>query len=614
MSCSTCTFKDKTIPLAPSTDNKRRKVVLIGYPNTGKSTLFNQLTGLRQRVGNWPGLTVEIAQATILAGGRKIDVLDLPGIHDLTGYSYDEKEVQNFIQTDTADLFIVVVNALQLERQLGLVLQLKSLGLPLMVIINMADEADKHRVKIDVAKLQAKLDLPSLLISAKRLDDIHKVRNGIEQSFSNLPLASPQLDKVLPIAIASTQSQAIAATVMDCRHSALGDRLTTLVDKWLLHPVLGLPLFFFIMGSLFFLTYQIGKPLQDLFSDGLEWVNYTLLTPALSALPSFWQALLIDGIWQGVSTVVTFAPILFVFFTFLALIEDCGYLARAAFMMDGLMHKIGLDGRGFVMQLMGFGCNVPAIMGTRIMRERGRRLLSMLIIPFSLCSARLQIFLFFGATLFSPTAAPWVLLSLYMISFAVAIFTALLFKTKLKAHEVFVLEIPPYRLPSLTHLFYRALNEVKAFLRLASTFIVVGVVIVWLMTYLHFADGTTPAAWLSHALNPLLTPIGIEDQLAIALLLGIIAKEIVLGAMAVIYHVPDAGLAEVVQQHLTWIQAYSFMLFTLIYVPCVATLGAIFKESRSKKFTALTFVWPTLLAWIVSFIFYQSALFLTAYF
>jgi ferrous iron transport protein B len=586
--------------------------VLIGYPNTGKSTIFNHLTGLRQRVGNWPGLTVEISQATILSGGRKIDILDLPGIHDLTGYSYDEKEVQSFIQHEVADLFVVIVNALQLERQLGLVLQLKSLGLPLITLINMADEADKHRVKIDVAKLEAQLGLPTLLISAKRPDDIQKIKNRIEQSFPKTPTPLPNLDTILPIATASSQSQAIAEAVTDHRYSAAFDRFTTSLDKWFLHPILGLPLFFFVMVVLFFLTYQIGTPLQDLVSEGLDLINNAVLTPALSFLPPFWQALLIDGVWQGVGTVVTFAPILFIFFTFLALIEDCGYLARAAFMMDGLMNKIGLDGRGFVMQLMGFGCNVPAIMGTRIMRERGRRLLSMLIIPFSLCSARLQIFLFFGATLFSPTTAPWVLLSLYVISFVIAIFTALLFKSKLKANEVFVLEIPPYRLPSISHLFYRATNEVKAFLRLASTFIVVGVIVVWLMTNLHLANGKTPAAWLAHWLNPLLNPIGIEDQLAIALLLGIIAKEIVLGAMAVIYHVPDAGLAEVVQQHLTWIQAYSFMLFSLIYLPCVATLGAIFKESRSRKFTALIFVWPTLLAWVVSFIFYQSALLFTA--
>lgn len=610
MSCATCPSKNKPFSVK-STETKRRKVVLIGYPNTGKSTVFNQLTGLRQRVGNWPGLTVAISQATILSGARKLDIIDLPGIHDLTGYSYDEKEVQNFIQHETADLFVVMLNALQLDRQLGLVLQLKSLGLPLILIINMADEALKQRVSINIAKLETQLAIPTLLISAKRPDDMQKVKTAIEQNFSDIPAQTAQFDQLLSIETASAQSHALAASVTDTRYSEKFDRLTAAIDKWFLHPIFGLPLFFLIMATLFFLTYQIGKPLQAGLSEGLNLIQTSILSPLISGLPDFWHSLLIDGIWQGVGTVVTFAPILFIFFIFLAIVEDCGYLARAAFMMDGLMSKLGLDGRGFVMQLMGFGCNVPAIMGTRIMRDKGRRLLSMLIIPFSLCSARLQIFLFFGATLFSPAVAPWVLLSLYMMSFAVAILTALLFKSTFTSHEAFVLEIPPYRLPSFSHLFYRATTEVKAFLRFATTFIMLGVMVVWLLTHMHLPNGETLAVGLTHWLNPILQPIGIEDQLAIALLLGVIAKEVVLGAMAVIYHVPDAGLAEVVQQHLTWIQAYSFMLFSLIYIPCIATLGAIFKESRSKKFTALLFIWPTALAWIVSFVFYQTAMLLS---
>ena len=254
---------------------------------------------------------------------------------------------------------------------------------------------------------------------------------------------------------------------------------------------------------------------------------------------------------------LTFIPILFVFFVLMAVVEDSGYLARAAFLMDASMTRLGLDGRSFVMHLMGFGCNVPAILGTRIMRERKLRLLTMLVIPFSVCSARLQVFLFFVSTLFSAQAAPWVLLSLYLVSFLVAMFTAWLFKRALPHRESLVMEMPPYRLPAMAYLFTRASGEVKAFLQLASTFILVGVVLIWALTHLPMNGDATLATRLGDALAPVLDPLGIRHELAVALMVGVVAKEILLGGMAVIYgcagirpgpgHQPAAGLGGSVQ-------------------------------------------------------------------
>ncbi|WP_239688718.1 ferrous iron transport protein B [Aquitalea magnusonii] len=382
--------------------------------------------------------------------------------------------------------------------------------------------------------------------------------------------------------------------------------ITEKVDAWLMHSCWGLPLFFACMALLFNLTYQIGTPLQGWVGDGLDWFKEAALQHWLAPLPAIVQSLLLEGVWQGVSTVLTFAPILFVFFILMALVEDSGYLARAAYLTDAFMARLGLDGRGFVMQLMGFGCNVPAILGTRVMRERQQRLLTMLIVPFSLCSARLQVVVFFAGILFTPHQAPWVLLLLYLLSFVVAIFTAWLFKHRYRGNEAFLLELPPYRLPGMRHMLIRAVGEVRAFLELASSFILMGVVLVWLVSHIPAGDNKTLADMLGTVLAPVLDPIGIRHELAVALLVGFVAKEILLGGLAVIYGVPEAGLGAALLHHLDWASAMSFLIFTLVYVPCLSTVAAIRRESRSRSFTALSVGWSVLLAWLLCFAFYQG--------
>jgi ferrous iron transport protein B len=279
--------------------------------------------------------------------------------------------------------------------------------------------------------------------------------------------------------------------------------------------------------------------------------------------------------------------------------------------MDALMARMGLDGRGFVMLLMGFGCNVPALMGTRIMRSRPMRLLSMLLIPLSLCSARLQVFLFIIAALFTPVQAPWVLFSLYVMSLASAVVTALIFRRYFRASEPFVIELPPYRLPTLRQIVLRAWGEVSHFLSRATKFIVAGVVLVWLLTNLPLgiAAGSTDswAGQLGHTLQPVLGPLGIEDKLALALIFGFVAKEVVIGSLAVIFASEGAALSGQLAQQLDWVQAYSFMLFTLLYTPCLSTVATLRAESRSAAFTAFALAWPLALAWLVSLLFYQGA-------
>ncbi|MDP1634141.1 MAG: ferrous iron transport protein B, partial [Gallionellaceae bacterium] len=376
-------------------------------------------------------------------------------------------------------------------------------------------------------------------------------------------------------------------------------------------PWLGLPIFFAIMYLLFQGIFFLGQPLQSWLGDMLGWLRETALEPALASLPALLSGLLLDGFYNGVATVAAFIPIIILFFLFMALVEDSGYLSRAAFLMDALMAKMGLDGRGFVMLLMGFGCNVPALMGTRVMRSHSLRLLTMLVIPFSLCSARMQVFIFITAALFSPQAAPLVLFSLYLFSFAAAIVTALLFKGRFRNNEPFVLELPPYRFPTIRQMWLRGWLEVQHFLRRATKFIVAGVVLVWLLT--HFPTSVAPASagtlagMIGGLLNPIFAPLGINDQLTIALLFGFVAKEIVIGSLAVIYGLSGEALGGALGQQLDWVQAYSFMLFTLIYTPCLSAIATLRSEAKDIRYTLFALGWSLALAWMVSFVFYQGA-------
>ena len=392
--------------------------------------------------------------------------------------------------------------------------------------------------------------------------------------------------------------------------------LTEKIDRILLDPWLGLPIFFGVMFLLFELVFILGKPIQDAMAWGFVAIRSEALEPLLAGLPFALRGLILDGVYNGLSTVASFVPLIVLFFLCMGLVEDAGYLSRAAFLMDALMARFGLDGRSFVMVLMGFGCNVPALMGTRVIRSRGLRLLTMLVIPFSLCSARMQVFVFFIAALFSARVAPLVLFSLYVMSILTAMLTSLVFKRRYVNNDPFVLEMPPYRLPTPRQMFLRGWHEVAHFLRRATRFIVAGVVLVWLLT--NFPQGATAgsvdtwAGQIGALLDPLLRPLGIDPKLTIALIFGFVAKEIVIGSLAVIYNMEGSALVSTIALQIDWIQAYSFMLFTLIYTPCLSTIATIRSESKSRAFSALALAWPLGLAWAVSLFFYQATRLLTS--
>ena len=580
-----------------------KNVALVGMPNTGKSTLFNRLTGAHARVGNWPGITVDLLSAKLLIGDQIVQLVDLPGIYDLQGYSEDEKVVTTFLAQQQPDLVVFVMNATQLDRQSALLHQLQALQIPMLAVMGMADEAKALGMRLDVPALSQAWGIPICLLSAK-------YGQGMEHLQAALQSALAQPARMTDPAL--SESQILSAVARHVQMPLqLGTSFTQRLDRVLLHPWLGLPIFLTLMWLVFQAVFVLGKPLQDgmswLFAQGRE----ALLAPALAGWPPLLQGLLLDGLYNGLGTVASFVPLIVLFFVFLGIVEDTGYLARAAFLLDALMARFGLDGRSFVMLLMGFGCNVPALMGTRVLRSRGLRLLTMLTIPFSLCSARLQVFVFFTAALFTAQQAPWVLFSLYLISIAASMVTALVFKGRYVNHDAFVLEMPPYRFPTARQIALRGWQEVRHFLHRATRFILLGVVLVWALTHFPLGVETAgPQSWAGQIggwLDPLLSPLGITPQLTIALLFGFVAKEIVIGALAVIYGLEGGALMQAIGQQISWQQAYSFMLFALIYTPCLSTIATIRSESRSRAFTALSMAWPVLLAWCVSGVFYQAA-------
>ncbi len=590
-----------------------KRIALLGMPNTGKSTLFNRMSGASSRVGNWPGITVDLMSAKILMGGHIAELIDLPGIYDLHGFSEDEQVVRHFLSNNAIDLVIVLINSSQIDRQLSLVLQIKKLNLPMVLALNMTDEAKRAGITIDTDSMASAMDMPVIQISAKYGDGLPKALQATANLINqNLPASNPE------IISAQLQEDNQIELEMEALVSAYVQIPTTLtgnttdnIDKVLLHKWLGLPLFFSAMFILFQFIFSIGTPLQDGLAWLLDIVRSGLLEPLFVGSPAWLSGLMLDGIYNGVATVAAFVPIIILFFLVMSMVEDSGYLSRAAFLMDALMAKMGLDGRGFVMMLMGFGCNVPALMGTRIMRSRPMRLLTMLVIPLSLCSARLQVFIFIIAALFSPSKAPIILFSLYVMSFFTMFLTAVLFQGRYQNVEPFILELPPYRFPTLRQIILRGWLEVQHFLTRATKFIVIGVVLVWFMT--NFPTTATPgsvetyAGQIGHLFAPILDPLGINNQLAIALIFGFVAKEIVIGALAVIYGLQGDALMAQMAVQIDWVQAMSFMLFTLIYTPCLSTIATLKSESKSSAFMWLSIVWSLSLAWVVSFAFYQTA-------
>ncbi|WP_391120932.1 ferrous iron transport protein B [Psychrobacillus sp. L3] len=659
-------------------------VALAGNPNTGKTSLFNKLTGSYEYVGNWTGVTVE-KKVGVLKNNLG-NLVDLPGVYSLNPLSRDEGVATNYLLYDDVSMILNIVDASQLERNLYLTLQLLEYGKPLTIGLNMIDVAIARGMEIDVQLLSERLgcyvapiiarsgagcdELASMLSSSSSqqaqlyIDYGRTLEAAIEQVISLIPenkelppsrwlaiqflegnsLVRDLLIKYIPDSIlnelfekterdiqSETKVISIAHHIRVIRGNYIQSllvccmlqtkknesTLTDRIDNIVTNKVLGLPIFLLFTYLIFKLTFDwAGTPL----SDGLDYIITGPLTDTLNSLlnaagaTEFIRALILQGIVAGVGGVIVFVPQIFMLFFLISFIEDSGYMARVAMVMDKIMESIGLNGKAFIPMIIGFGCNVPGIMAARTIEQPKERLLTIILTPLMSCSARLTVYSLFVGAFFKHNQA-LIVLSLYLLGIILALTLAKIFSSTILKQEssFFVIELPPYRIPQLKTLLQSTWEKGKGFIRKAGTFIFGGSVVIWLLTYagphgLNVPMDESFLALIGGAIAPILNPIGFGNwQAGAALLTGFLAKEVVVSTMNIIYVAPDMHtLQGVMADFFTPLSAYSFLAFILLYVPCLATVAAIKKETGSAKWTWFSIIYALIIAYIISIIIYQG--------
>lgn len=667
------------------------RIALAGNPNSGKTTLFNRLTGTRQTTGNWPGVTVEKKTGVIRHSHGELIVIDLPGIYSLSPYSLEETITRNYIVDECPDVVVNIIDATNLERNLYFSLQLKKLGRPMIIALNMMDEILSHGDHLDIARLSALMQAPVIPISAKKSEGIDTLIEAIcqiahcgsvpfhrggfcrhrhgrhahvgyragcctcqsacgnmaaQRKFPEnvaMPAVSAGADPAAPdqqsekpdagCSAANAEHPSVlhtfqpeteaeteamyhqAASIHDevLQHSHKPGALSRSdkIDRILTHRIWAIPIFLLIILAVFQITFHeaIGGRLTGLMDRFFSSTVAGWLTAWLqaAAAPEWIESLLVGGILAGVGGILTFLPQIALLFFFLSLLEDTGYMARAAFITDKLFQKIGLSGRSFIPMLMGFGCTVPAVMATRTLESERDRRLTIIITPFMSCGARMPIYAFMAGIFFTSSKG-LVTFSMYILGIIIAVASALLLsRTVLRGDDApFIIELPPYRLPDTKSLFLHVWDKVKDFIVKAGTIIFAMTIVVWFFQSFSFSlqrvtdSATSIFGQIGSFLVPLLRPLGFGSwQAAVALLTGLVAKESVVATLEILF--PQGNLQSV----FTPLSAYAFMTFTLLYMPCMAAFGAIRRELNSWRWTTLAVVYQTGVAWLVSFLVYQ---------
>lgn len=717
---------------------KALTIGLIGNPNSGKTTLFNQLTGARQRVGNWAGVTVERKEGQFTTPQHQITLVDLPGTYSLTTISeqtsLDEQIACHYILSGEADLMINVVDASNLERNLYLTLQLLELGIPCIVALNMLDIAKTQNITIDIPALAARLGCPVVALVSTRASGISELKAAIDQrpEASNItrvtypPVLQQEVDllaadmpaemplqqrrwlalqilegdiysqthagkatETLPqvrARLAAQQHEDPALLIADARyqcivslceavsnsHLTAPNRMTQILDRVILNRFLGVPIFLLVMYLMFLLAINIGGALQPIFDigsaaifiQGTQWVGFTL------HFPQWLTIFLAQGIGGGINTVLPLVPQIGMMYLFLSFLEDSGYMARAAFVMDRLMQALGLPGKSFVPLIVGFGCNVPSIMGARTLDAPRERLMTVMMAPFMSCGARLAIFAVFSAAFFGQSGAS-VVFSLYLLGIVVAILTGLVLKYTIMRGEAspFVMELPVYHIPHLKSLLLQTWQRLKGFVLRAGKVIVIASIFIGALNSFSFSGkavdniNDSALATVSKVLTPVLSPMGVHEdnwQATVGLVTGAMAKEVVVGTLNTLYtaeHITtqpfDAANFNLLDElngamHQTWqglkdtfslsvlsnpieaskgegemaatsmgvmsskfgtaISAYSYLIFVLLYVPCVSVMGAIARET-SRGWMTFSIFWGLNVAYSLATLFFQAATF-----
>ncbi len=649
-------------------------VAFVGNPNCGKTTLFNAITGARLKVANWPGVTVEKKEGTVEFEDEKLILIDTPGIYSLSTYTIEEKVTRNCILDDDIEVIVNVVDASSLERNLYLTLQLLELGKPIVMALNMMDVVEERGMEIDMHRLPEMLcDIPIVPVSAikKRGLDIllhaiihHKEAVTLGEVFS---YSEPLEDKIKklevimaakypnhssarwhaiklleddeevseehPVDVSRIVDKSYSRQIIQAKYSYIDDIIkeclfnksakeagTDRIDAILTHPVFGVPCFLIIMALVFLLTFTLGDWIKGFLEMFLDWLqqNVSILFDNMHVV--FWlKGLVVDGIIAGVGGILTFLPNIIILFIALAVLEDSGYMARVAYVMDGIMGKLGLSGKAFLPMILGFGCTVPAIMATRALETPKDRRRTMLITPFMSCSARLPIYVLFSGLFFGKWAAV-VSFSMYVLGILVALATAFfanLFDRKKNKNNLLI-ELPEYKRPNLRSIRIYVWNKVKDYLTKAGTTIFIASIIVW------FALNVGPkgfvgepadsfAAIIAKVVAPALKPCGLNMwEVVVALFAGVSAKEVVVTSFTVLFSnaVGGASLYDSIKSVYPAFgaaNALALMVFCLLYTPCLATIATIKKESESIKFTILVIIFQIGVAFLMSTLIFNIA-------
>ena len=701
-------------------------VALAGNPNAGKSSLFNAITGAHQRVGNFPGVTIEKHEGYVDYQGRRITVVDLPGTYSLTPFSPEEIVTRRFIIDEKPDVVVNVVEGANLERNLLLTVQLMEMGVELLVALNMIDEVEEKGISIDVKQLQQLLGSHIVPTSARQkrgidalFDHILRVADGRIEIGKNKLGYSPEVERALDriagilsheraldgmnhrwLAVKLLENDreayelvrqhpvwvrvelALQEAIIECermhrtdpealitedRHAFIRGAmqecvrqphagkatLTDRIDMVVLNRVLGLPIFLMVVWGIFQLTFTLGAPLTKL----LEYL-FTFAGQSLAPLlpDPMARSILIDGILSGVGGVVVFLPNIVLLFIGLSFLEASGYMARAAFVIDKVMHRFGLHGKSFIPMVTGFGCSIPAIMATRTLKSRSDRLATIMAIPFMSCGAKLPLYVLLAGAFFPPATAANVMFGIYLLGIAVGLWTAWILKsTVLKSDsEPFVMELPPYRWPTLASVVFQARMKAVMYLKKAGTLILAAVMLIWAASNfpksreidamlarekalieasaagtdqkaheLQVAESKAQAAQLEYSaagragklIEPLISPLGFDWRIGIALVTGLAAKEVVVSTLGTIVSIGHAGrqatdLSTILRSDpgFSPATAISLMVFVLLYIPCVASMGVMKKEVGAWKPVVAYTGYVLLVAWVASFIAYRLAL------
>lgn len=587
------------------------EVGIIGNPNTGKTSLFNCLTGAFQHVGNWPGKTVEKKEGEVAWKGYTIKFVDLPGTYSIAPYSEEERIAREYVVSPEPDLIVQIVDVNTLLRNLFLTFEIASLRKKLILAFNFNREAKRKGVKTKTSKIKEKLQIPIVEIEAHTGEKKENLLEAIVKTYERKQKTPDYIDKLVKTKEEINHIEArkfLENILKDNYQAGDGDDLTGKIDRVLLNQFTALPIFFLVLWLLFQATFTLSTPLVDLINNLLGELS-SIVSKVLITLasPEWVSSLIIDGVIGGVGSVLTFTPLIFILFFLIAILEDSGYLARTVFLVDKLFEKLGLTGRSFIPMILGFGCNVPAIMATRTIRDTREKLISILINPFMSCSARLPVYVLFTGVFFRNHQG-FVIMNLYLFGVTVAFLSVLVLRKILPGREeaTLILELPPYRLPTLRNVLLHTWSQGKHFIQKAGTIILIAVLVIWFLASFPFGvdygSRQSLLGEIGQVISPIFKPLGFGDwTFSVALIFGFVAKEVVIGTLGTLYGVGEEGLINVLPRVMTPLSALSLMVFVLLYVPCMATVAVIRRETNSWKWTIFQVVASTLIAWLAAF-------------